>query len=172
MSRTRLKSIKQQSQALEVIMRLKLTSKTKSSVFSESKGTDSFICRPDAKSVDCVPQKMWKKAREVYFFKIGEPDGLLSPYRQKNPPLSEHSAGCEAQQTRYKRIGLSNRPWRQATEILLLFAMIAIFLVGGVQAQTDCQVMNSWLPSLFSVTGSECCAQAAITCDSGSISEF
>jgi hypothetical protein len=55
---------------------------------------------------------------------------------------------------------------RGKTGWILLILMINI--LGIVQALTDCQIMNEWLPEMFDGTGSACCVQSGISCTGGS----
>jgi hypothetical protein len=51
--------------------------------------------------------------------------------------------------------------------LLLLSATLLCFV-----SATDCEKMNTWLPSKFSATGTECCSQTGITCVSDRITEM
>jgi hypothetical protein len=50
---------------------------------------------------------------------------------------------------------------RGKTDWILLLLMLSI--LGVVQALTDCQIMNEWLPDMFD--GTACCKQSGISCE-------
>jgi hypothetical protein len=49
-----------------------------------------------------------------------------------------------------------------------IFLLMMLSIVGVVQAISDCQIMNGWLPEMFDGSGDACCAQPGISCTGGS----
>jgi hypothetical protein len=47
--------------------------------------------------------------------------------------------------------------------------LLTITLLGFVSAASDCEIMEKWLPDMFSATGTDCCYQTGITCVSDRI---
>jgi hypothetical protein len=46
--------------------------------------------------------------------------------------------------------------------------LLLMSLPGLVQGITDCQIMEDWLPAMFTGAGTACCDQDGITCTGGS----
>jgi hypothetical protein len=54
------------------------------------------------------------------------------------------------------------RSRRRKSSWILLLVILSIF--GAVQALTDCQLVNNWLPDMFNGTGTACCDQTFTKC--------
>jgi Leucine-rich repeat (LRR) protein len=60
------------------------------------------------------------------------------------------------------KIGFKGFARGMSPGIILLLVVLFINLLGSVQAKTDCEELNEWLPDHASSTG--CCLQTGITC--------
>jgi hypothetical protein len=75
--------------------------------------------------------------------------------------------GMTLHQSSFKRM----YPKHNLTIKWIFILLLTTTLFDFVSA-TDCEIMSAWLSEMFTATGTECCAQAGITCVSDRITEM
>jgi hypothetical protein len=96
----------------------------------------AYQCQPPIFKVTRQPPEEEKHPRQSYAVSSKVRGRANSKYRKKN-------RGCYA----------------SGFYLLLMMSFMAV-----VQGLSDCQIMEDWLPTMFTGAGTACCDQAGITC--------
>jgi hypothetical protein len=115
---------------------------------------------------------------------------LIRPYFNiKKPPVAIRDTGGTARQrhavgktrgeypsAKIQDSDGSRRKSQQFSSVrgkpLCFLLLLMLSILGVVQALTDCQIMNEWLPEMFDGTGTACCEHSGISCTGGRLEQM